>query len=134
MTEDFLPYGTSHSSPDTSFEAQYKRIFAAAKCKTQVALANLLEIKQSSISDAKRRRSIPSAWLVKLFEKKRINPEWVRSGVEPVLLDYPEPHELLNRVVKVTKIRPPEECSSQDLFTELVRRTLEQFDLGKIHK
>lgn len=35
---------------------------------------------QSSVSDAKRRQSIPAEWRVKLFEKKRINPEWILTS------------------------------------------------------
>lgn len=42
------------------------RVFEAAECRTQIALAELLGIKQSSISFAKRRGTIPADWLVKL--------------------------------------------------------------------
>ena len=64
MTETPYPYG---SAPQSDFESQYRRVFEAAECRTQVALAELLEIKQSSISDAKKRNSIPADWRVKLF-------------------------------------------------------------------
>ena len=77
MTENFPTY---RDLPDTSFEAQYKRVFEAAECRTQIQLAEFLDIRQSSISDAKRRKSIPAEWRMKLFEKKRINPEWILSG------------------------------------------------------
>lgn len=65
MTEDALPYGITpdsspKTSPDTSFVAQYKRVFAAAECRAQAQLAAVLGVKQSSISDAKRRKSVPS--------------------------------------------------------------------------
>lgn len=97
-------------------------------------LAEVLDVRQSSISDAKRRQSIPSDWLVKLFEKKRINPEWIRLGVGAKYLNPTEAAEAMPHVVKVVEIRPPKECSAQDLFNELVRRALEPFDIEAIQK
>ena len=78
MTEIPSHYG---QEPSTDFEAQYFRVFEAAGCKTQVELASFLEITQSSISDAKKRKSIPPDWLLKLLDKKWINPGWIRSGL-----------------------------------------------------
>lgn len=120
--------------PDNSFEAQYKRVFAVVECKTQAALAEVLGIRQSSISDAKRRKAIPADWLMKLFEKKRINPEWIRYGTGTKILISTNPEQCLPHVVKVIEVRPPEKCSSQDLFTELVRRAIQPLDVEAIKK
>ncbi|MCL1940023.1 MAG: helix-turn-helix domain containing protein [Desulfovibrionaceae bacterium] len=60
-----------------------QRFFEAAGCRTQVELADFLGIKQSSISDAKRRRRIPSDWLLKLWRKKGVNPDWILTGQGP---------------------------------------------------
>ena len=38
----------------------FERVFEAAEYRTQIELADTLDIQQSSISDAKRRNSIPS--------------------------------------------------------------------------
>ena len=78
MTETPTPYGFK---PQSDFESQFRRVFEAASCRTQMELATFLEIRQSSISDAKRRRSIPSEWLIKLFDKKHTNPDWIRTGL-----------------------------------------------------
>ncbi len=51
-----------------SFMEVYQRIQFATNTRTQVELANILEIRQSSISDAKRRNSIPSDWYMKLLK------------------------------------------------------------------
>lgn len=135
MTEDASSYGTTpETSPDTTFEAQYKRVFDAAECRTQTQLADILEIRQSSISDSKKRKSIPSDWLVKLLERKRVNPEWVRTGVGPMRLGSTGDQTSMPHVVKITEVRPPAECSSQELFTELVRRALEPFDFEEMQK
>ena len=120
--------------PDTSFEAQYKRILEIAECKTQVELADFLGIRQSSISDAKRRGSIPPDWLIKLFEKKQANPEWIRSGTDSKHVISASIEKGLPHVVKVIEVRPPEECSAQDLFNELVRRAMQGDKLREIQK
>ena len=131
MTESSPSYATT---PDSSFEAQYKRVFGAAGCRTQAELAEVLEIRQSSISDAKKRKAIPAEWLMKLFEKKRINPEWIRYGTGAKLLLSTDSSHCLPHVVKVVEVRPPETCSAQDLFTELVRRAMQPLDLEAIQK
>lgn len=64
----------------------YNRIMGITKCDTQVALAEYLEMRQSSISDAKKKLYIPSDWYLKLFQKDGINPEWVRTGTGPTHL------------------------------------------------
>lgn len=105
-------------TPQSDFASQYRRVFEAAECATQVELAAFLGMRQSSISDAKRRGSVPSYWLVKLLEKNRTNPAWVLTGQGPRLLlpaDAPE-------------TRPLGACATRELVTELVRRALE--DMG----
>ncbi len=116
------------------FEAQYRRVFEAAGCRTQVELADFLEVRQSSISDSKRRKSIPSDWLVRLMVKKRVSPEWVLFGkgaqhLIPADADQAKPH-----VVRVTEVRPPQECSAQELVNELVRRALQGPNLAAIQE
>ncbi len=49
------------------------RVYEAAECRTQLELSQVLEIRQSSISDAKRRKSLLSDWLIKLLRLKQIN-------------------------------------------------------------
>lgn len=63
-----------------NFEIIYNRILSVTNCTTQMELAALLEISQSLISDAKRRASIPDTWLIILFDKLRLNPDYLRYG------------------------------------------------------
>ncbi|WP_302737946.1 helix-turn-helix domain-containing protein [uncultured Desulfovibrio sp.] len=120
--------------PQSEFESQFRRVFEAAECRTQVELAAFLDIRQSSISDAKRRKSVPSEWLVKLFEKRRINPDWVRCGVDSKYLSLADAEQNLPHIVRVMEVRPPQECSAQELFNELVRRALQEPDIKTIQK
>lgn len=72
----------------THFEECFERICAgvaqstegAKKPRTQEDMAELLGIRQSSISDAKRRDSIPPEWLVTLQLQYDLNPRWVLTG------------------------------------------------------
>ena len=68
------------------FTEIYERIKLATNCRTQVELAELLNIRQTSISDAKRRDSVPGDWYMKLFERFGLNPDWLKYGVGPLYL------------------------------------------------
>jgi hypothetical protein len=59
----------------------YERVKLATGLKTQVQLAELLGIRQSSISDVCRRKcKIPDSWLITILRKTRVNPDWIETG------------------------------------------------------
>lgn len=66
--------------------AMMQRFFEASGCRTQIELAEFLNIRQSSVSDAKRRQVIPADWLITLLRRKNINPDWILTGAEPRFL------------------------------------------------
>ncbi|MGE4554500.1 MAG: S24 family peptidase [Desulfovibrionaceae bacterium] len=66
------------------FETALERIKKATGARTQVQLAEVLSVRQSSISDAKRRCSIPAEWYLKLYRSHGLDPDWIADGVEPV--------------------------------------------------
>ena len=68
------------------FNDIYERMRIATGCRTQMELADVLEIRQSSISDAKRRDSVPGDWYMKLFDRFGLNPDWLKQGVGPLYL------------------------------------------------
>jgi phage repressor protein C with HTH and peptisase S24 domain len=69
-----------------SFEETLERIKSATGVRTQVELAELLGLRQSSISDAKRRNSIPPEWYLRLFHQFGLNPDWLSDGIDPKFL------------------------------------------------
>lgn len=69
-----------------AFAEIYERVKLATSSRTQVELADVLDIRQSSISDAKRRNSVPGDWYMKLFEKFGLNPDWLKQGIGPMYL------------------------------------------------
>lgn len=62
------------------FDDVMHRIQETTDIRTQSALATCLGIKQSCISDAKRRDVIPDNWLVGLYENYNLNPTWLKTG------------------------------------------------------
>lgn len=70
----------------SNFDEIIERIKLATRTRTQIELAAVLDIRQSSISDAKRRNSIPSDWCMKLFERFGLSPDWIKKGAGPMYL------------------------------------------------
>ena len=64
----------------TVFEERLGRIKSVLKARTQVELAEAIGVRQSSISDAKRRCSIPSDWLLTIWAKTGYSPAWIMEG------------------------------------------------------
>lgn len=77
-----MPKKTRDIDPtvQAAFNAAFERIKVVTGCYTQVPLADVLEVRQSSISDAKRRASIPDGWLVKLQRSHKVLPDWILTG------------------------------------------------------
>lgn len=100
-----------------------KRVFEVAGCRTQAELADFWGIKQSSISDAKKRERIPAEWLLTLWRKKGVNPDWILTGQGPRSLQPTECMDILSPVY-IKEIQPPEECSTEQSAQEIVRRAL----------
>lgn len=76
------------TNADANFDEQMGRIKLITGKRTQVELADLLGVKQSSISDAKRRGSIPANWLIVLMRLNYANPEWILTGNGPLFVSF----------------------------------------------
>lgn len=85
MTFKIRPISAS-KTPCDSHEVIFDRIKHATMTNTQNELATLLGIKQSSISDASRRKSIPPYWYMTLLLEYGINPWWLKKGYGPIYL------------------------------------------------
>lgn len=110
------------------------RVFEAAGCRTQMELAAFLGIRQSSVSDAKKRGVIPSDWLLTLLRLHGVNPQWVLRGEGPRLLRPAEMDEEETMFACCPEnVRLPEQCSTQELLTELVRRALQDLASPDAH-
>lgn len=117
------------------FDEVYDRIKFATNARTQVELAEMLEIRQSSISDAKRRRSIPAEWYIKLYDKFGLNLDWLRWRTGPmysrdktsVMPDCPDdgaPCEGLREEA------PPEPTLAQGVLTRVLNTACDYVEEG----
>lgn len=66
-----------------AFEDIYSRVMEAAGAETQMDLARRLGIRQSSVSDAKKKKRVPSSWILSLCIESGWNPRWIVSGEPP---------------------------------------------------
>ncbi len=66
-----------------AFEEIYGRVLEAAGAETQMDLARRLGIRQSSVSDAKKKKRVPSSWILALCVDGGWNPRWLMSGEPP---------------------------------------------------
>uniref|UniRef100_I2Q1B2 Bacteriophage CI repressor-like protein n=1 Tax=Desulfovibrio sp. U5L TaxID=596152 RepID=I2Q1B2_9BACT len=97
-----------------------ERIHEATNLHTQSALAACLDIRQSSISDAKKRGSIPDAWLVVLYEKFGLNPTWIKTGAGAAYLTGD--HDRKGPIPEPAFVPPPPEPTVTELKGALEAR------------
>lgn len=88
-----------------SFSDVLGRIKEATGARTQVELATVLDIRQSSISDAKRRNSVPADWYMKLFRKYGLNPDWLAEGKGPHYLKTREGYQTYDEPILSQTVR-----------------------------
>lgn len=70
-------------SKTVNFDEAYERIQAATGCNTQMELAELFGVGQSTISDAKRRGNVPDSWMVFLADRFNVRPSYILTGNGP---------------------------------------------------
>ncbi|MFO7751169.1 MAG: S24 family peptidase [Desulfobacteraceae bacterium] len=57
-----------------------KRILSATGISSQTELARAIGINRSGITHARNKNRIPDKWIVKLYRKFRLNPDWIETG------------------------------------------------------
>ena len=87
------------------YEATMARIKELTGATTQCQLAEILDVRQSSISDAKRRASVPADWILKLHTSHRAMPQWILEGTGPRTIDDIIPHEVRRTAQAVREAR-----------------------------
>ena len=79
--------GAAVSRGGYDFDAAWQRVLLAAGVGSQLGLAAVLGVAQSSVWDVRRRgRGIPASWLITLLEQFGVSPVWIKTGMEPRVL------------------------------------------------
>jgi phage repressor protein C with HTH and peptisase S24 domain len=62
------------------FDIFIRRAFEALKISSQNRLAILLGINRAGITQAKKKGAVPDKWILELYRKYGINPDWIETG------------------------------------------------------
>jgi len=62
------------------FDIFIRRAFEALKISSQNRLAILLGINRAGITQAKNKGTVPDKWILDLYRKYGINPDWIETG------------------------------------------------------
>ena len=62
------------------FEIFIRRAFKALKISSQNRLAILLGINRAGITQAKNKGVVPDKWILELYRRYGINPDWIETG------------------------------------------------------
>ncbi|MBW2607625.1 MAG: helix-turn-helix domain-containing protein [Deltaproteobacteria bacterium] len=62
------------------FDIFIRRVFEALKISSQNRLAILLGINRAGITQAKNKGTVPDKWILDLYRKYGINPDWIETG------------------------------------------------------
>lgn len=116
-----------------AYEAAMGRIHELTGATTQVRLAEVLDVRQSSISDAKRRASIPPEWLLKLMRSHQVLPDWILTGQGAKLLGEAAPAAVArveSRLNDMTVVLQDTDDAITDAL-RMARMTADEFALAK---
>lgn len=72
---------------DLYFDAQLKRLMLVTETTSLSGLARYLGVRQSAVSDARRRGAMPAEWFIGLMQIMNLNPEWILTGKGQPYLD-----------------------------------------------
>lgn len=62
------------------FEEKMKRLFIAARVKSDTELAEILNIKPPSVAGARKRQTVPGDWIEKIAKSYFISADWLLFG------------------------------------------------------
>ncbi len=68
---------------EKQFQAFFNRVAKALGIKNLSELAAALQVNRSSITQARKKDSIPANWLLALFRSHGLNPDWLENGEGP---------------------------------------------------
>jgi phage repressor protein C with HTH and peptisase S24 domain len=77
----------------SAFETFLKRVYEATGINSQAELAEALDINRSAITQARKKDAIPPKWLLQLFRRYGLNPDWAETGIGTAFMSNPGHNE-----------------------------------------
>lgn len=68
------------------FDEFLKRVFTATGIESQIELAAALGINRSAITQARKKDAVPDRWILGLYRKFGLNPDWLENGLGSIFL------------------------------------------------
>ena len=68
------------------FDDFIKRVFDATGIGSQNELAEALGINRSAITQARKKGTVPDKWILGLYRKFGLNPDWMENGIGSIFL------------------------------------------------
>jgi phage repressor protein C with HTH and peptisase S24 domain len=87
------------------FEIFTKRIGEALSIRSQNELASNIGVNPSAITQARKKDTIPDKWILQLYRKYGLNPDWVERGIGPTFINSSNAAEAEFRQVPKVKAR-----------------------------
>ncbi len=87
------------------FEIFTKRIGEALSIRSQNELALNIGVNPSAITQARKKDTIPDKWILQLYRKYGLNPDWVERGIGPTFINSSNAAEAEFRQVPKVKAR-----------------------------
>lgn len=82
-----------------------RRILSVTGITTQTELAEILGINRSAITHARNNNRIPDKWILKLYRKFNLNPEWIEFGTGKMFINRDSLSDIeFNHIPKVNAI------------------------------
>ena len=73
----------------SDFDDIIQRVYEATGIDSQNELAQVLQINRSAVTQARKKGHVPDRWLLQLYRKFGLNPEWLENGDGVTFLKKP---------------------------------------------
>jgi phage repressor protein C with HTH and peptisase S24 domain len=87
------------------FDIFTKRIGEALSIRSQNELASNIGVNPSAITQARKKGIIPDKWILQLYRKYDLNPDWVERGIGPAFINSSNATEAEFRQIPKVKAR-----------------------------
>ncbi len=74
--------------PEPKFHISIQRVFKTLGISSQNELASIIGVNPSAITQARKRDVFPDKWILQLYRRHGINPDWIEEGKEPIFLKH----------------------------------------------
>lgn len=70
------------------FDDFIERVFETTGINSQIELADALGINRSAITQARKKGAVPDRWILGLYRKFGLNPDWLENGIGAIFLKF----------------------------------------------